>query len=116
MRAIPPTDRETVMRLRPLLNSAAVAAALSLTACSSAPPATAEAPAKPGSGTCNAEPVQWAIGQEGNQANMGRIWRESGAGLIRPIGPNQAVTMDYREDRVNVSLDAANRITKVTCG
>lgn len=106
------------MSLRPLLGSAAITAALALTACSSTPPSTdsgAATPA-PGSGKCNADAVQWAVGQEGNQTNMGRVWRESGAGLMRPIGPNQAVTMDYREDRVNVHLDKDNKITKVACG
>lgn len=106
------------MSLRTLLGFATVTAALAMTACTTTPTAEAgagDAP-KPGSGKCNAEPVQWAVGQDGNQANMGRVWRESGAGLIRPIGPNQAVTMDYRQDRVNVHLDKDNKITQVTCG
>lgn len=93
------------------------ALALQLSACASSPPsAQGDAPAAPHSGTCVAENVQWAVGQEATQATMGRVWRESGAGLIRPIGPKQAVTMDYRPDRVNVELDAANIITKVGCG
>lgn len=107
------------MQTTRLLRSAVVLTTLSIAACVSAPPAAAPESAtsdRPGSGRCNAEPVQWAVGQEGSQANMGRVWRESGAGLIRPIGPNQAVTMDFREDRVNVTLDGANRITKVSCG
>ena len=106
------------MSLRTLLGFATLTAALAMTACSTTPTADAgagDAP-RPGSGKCSAEPVQWAVGQEGNQANMGRVWRESGAGLIRPIGPNQAVTMDYREDRVNVLQDAAGRIERITCG
>ncbi len=89
-----------------------------LAACSSTPvaqdPATPN-PAKP-AGQCNADAVQWAVGQEGNETNVNRVWRESGAGLMRPIGPNQAVTMDYRADRVNVTLDKDNRITRVSCG
>ncbi|MGS1077335.1 I78 family peptidase inhibitor [Pseudoxanthomonas beigongshangi] len=107
------------MSLRTLLGFATLTASLAMTACTTTtPPADAGAGTapKPGSGKCDAEPVQWAVGQEGNQANMGRVWRESGAGLIRPIGPNQAVTMDYRQDRVNVHLDKDNKITQVTCG
>ncbi|WAC62385.1 I78 family peptidase inhibitor [Pseudoxanthomonas sp. SL93] len=91
--------------------------ALMLSACTASAPVTEAAPPKVGgSGTCAADKVQWAIGQEGVQATMGRVWRESGAGLIRPIGPNQAVTRDYRPDRVNVELDAKNVITRITCG
>ncbi len=68
------------------------------------------------SGACHADPVQWAIGQEATSETMGRVWRESHAGLIRPISPGQAVTMDYRADRVNVELDAGNRIVRIHCG
>ena len=42
--------------------------------------------------------------------------RVRGAGLIRPIGPGQAVTRDLRPDRVNVHIDRANAITAVDCG
>jgi hypothetical protein len=100
----------------PLLMLALALPALALSSCASAPP-----PADPASpvarpGTCQAEPVQWAVGQPAEQATMARVWRESGAGLIRPIGPKQAVTRDYRPDRVNVELDAANVITRISCG
>ncbi|HVK50151.1 MAG TPA: I78 family peptidase inhibitor [Pseudoxanthomonas sp.] len=95
-----------------------------LAACASTPPSSSEPaavtggnqPARPGTGKCNADAVQWAIGQDNNQANFDRIWKESGAGLIRPISPNQAVTMDFRKDRVNIHLDAANKITRISCG
>ena len=50
------------------------------------------------------------------EAVMARVWRESGAGLIRPIAPGQAVTRDFRADRVNVHIDRDNRITAVSCG
>lgn len=73
-------------------------------------------PAHPGSGQCNADAVQWAVGQPNNQANFDRVWKESGAGLVRPIAPNQAVTMDYRADRVNLHLDEKNLITRISCG
>lgn len=90
---------------------------LALAACTSQPVQPAQAgPGQTGSGTCKADAVQWAVGQAGEQATLGRIWRESGAGLLRPIGPGQAVTRDFRADRVNVELDAKNVVTRVTCG
>jgi hypothetical protein len=101
---------------RPLFAGVLAIAVLSLSACTSSPAQDSTSATPSASGVCQADKVQWAVGQEGNQANMGRIWRESGAGLIRPIGPNQAVTRDYREDRVNVELDDKNRIIKVGCG
>lgn len=99
------------------LFSTLIAVAWLLSACSATAPVTQAGPSKPtGSGACVADKVQWAVGKPGDQATMGRVWRESGAGLIRPISPNQAVTHDFRADRVNVQLDAKNLITQVTCG
>lgn len=100
----------------PLLPFVVALPALWLSSCASAPTAADPGSRPVGSGTCQAEPVQWAVGQPAEQATMARIWRESGAGLIRPIGPKQAVTRDYRPDRVNVELDAANVITRINCG
>lgn len=68
------------------------------------------------SGACHPDPVQWAIGQDASQDTMARVWRESHAGLIRPIAPGQAVTREYRADRINVELDRDNRIVRVYCG
>lgn len=78
-------------------------------------------PGRPGeaaaqSGVCQADPAQWAVGHEATQDTMARVWRESHAGLVRPISPGQAVTREYRADRVNVELDRDNRIVRVYCG
>lgn len=96
-----------VRALPPLLALLSMALA---SACANAPATGA------GPGICHADEVQWAVGQPGDQATMGRVWRESGAGLLRAIGPDRPVTRDHRRDRVNVFLDAGNRITAVTCG
>ena len=106
------------MRTRPLCASAiGLLGSLAIAGCSSLQPD----PGRPGeraaaSGACHAEPVQWAIGEEATQQTMARVWRESHAGLIRPIAPDQAVTADFRQDRVNVELDADNRIVRIRCG
>ncbi|MHC9084494.1 I78 family peptidase inhibitor [Luteimonas sp. RIT-PG2_3] len=68
------------------------------------------------SGTCHADKVQWAIGEQATQDVTARVWRESHAGLIRPIAPNQPVTRDYRQDRINIDIDAGNVIRKAWCG
>ena len=89
-----------------------------LAACSSiASMQPAEAgPAKVGDGRCDAAPVAWAVGRKAEQQVMKQVWQQSGAGLIRPIAPDQAVTMDFRADRINVYLDAGNTITRLACG
>jgi hypothetical protein len=35
---------------------------------------------------------------------------------VRIIPPNGRVTMDYAPSRLNISLDGADLITKVSCG
>ena len=97
--------------------SFALLASIALAACSSVQPD----PGTPGrnaaaAGACNAGPVAWAVGQQAEQDVMARVWRESGAGLIRPIGPGQVVTRDFRPDRDNVEIDANNTTTRITCG
>ncbi len=35
---------------------------------------------------------------------------------VRILGPDTAMTMDHRIDRLNVDIDAAGRITRIWCG
>lgn len=67
-------------------------------------------------GACHADRVAWAVGQPSTQEVMARVWKESGAGLIRPLAPGQAATRDYKPDRINIDIDAKNLITRVYCG
>lgn len=85
------------------------------TAAGSLQPAEA-GPVVKGDGRCDATPVSWAVGRKADEEVMKKVWRQSGAGLVRPIAPGQAVTMDFRQDRINVHLDAANTITRLDCG
>ena len=67
-------------------------------------------------GVCQADAVAWAVGQPANEEVLARVWRESGAGLVRPIAPGQAVTRDFRRDRLNIHIDRSNVITAIDCG
>ena len=60
--------------------------------------------------------TSWAIGQLADEAMVQRIRTETHSDRVRVIKPGMAVTMDYREDRVNIDVDADNRIVKVRCG
>jgi hypothetical protein len=42
--------------------------------------------------------------------------RASNAAVLRWSPPNTMLTMDYRQDRVTIWLDEANKITKIRCG
>ena len=105
------TTNRRVRAARLALGGVAVAVTA---ACASASPADAGRPAQPG--LCDASKVQWAIGMAGDQATMGRIWRESGAGLFRPLIAGQTPQQDHKPDRVNIHLDASNRIVSIDCG
>lgn len=98
------------MSLRPLSMLPAVFA---LAACASQPAAD---DATASTGTCNAEPAQSHVGKPASDANIQSAFKASGAKTMRSIKPGQAVTMDYREDRLNVHQDASGNIERISCG
>lgn len=65
---------------------------------------------------CNASRIQSMVGQIATQAIGGEALRTSNARNMRWIRPGEMVTMDYRADRLNMHLDAQNRITRIVCG
>ncbi|HMO07185.1 MAG TPA: I78 family peptidase inhibitor [Paracoccaceae bacterium] len=85
-----------------------LSAALVLSAC------TIETPAvpipEPGP-SCGAEGLQGLVGQHSRVLQTMRF-----AVPVRVIRPGMAVTTDYREDRLNIEVDARERITRVYCG
>jgi hypothetical protein len=82
------------------------------------PPVAVPPPATPGDPAmhCDAKGTEWAIGQLADEALVTRVRTETHSKGVRVIKPGMAVTMDYREDRVNIDVDANNRVTKVRCG
>lgn len=93
-----------------LVPATAVLLAAGLGGCLSTP-----GPTVAGDGRCTDTQLQWAVGQQGNEANIRRLKQESGAGLLNPIGPATIVSRDIRQDRLRVYLDAGNTITAVRC-
>lgn len=60
---------------------------------------------------CGAVALQPLVGQRLRALDAG-----AQSGPVRIIRPGQAVTMDYIEARLNVEVDARNRITRIACG
>jgi len=84
--------------------------------CTAIPADEAEEIPVAGGGNCNAALVQNLLGREATTA-LGTDARDrSGARQIRWIRPGDAVTMDYREDRLNIHLDARGRVERLVCG
>lgn len=65
--------------------------------------------------TCGAGKVARFVSQEATPAVRARLTAEVGHDRIRWVGPDTAVTMDFRPDRLNVSLDEKDIITGGRC-
>lgn len=70
-----------------------------------------------GPDACGASKVQSFIGRAATPAVRSEIARVSGAKAVRWLYPDTAATMDYREDRLNVSIaKGSDTIRSVRCG
>jgi len=94
----------------------AAAAALPLAACMGSEAPVETAPPPPAEMTCNADAAQRYVGQTASPDVGAAILKATGARTLRWGPPHSAMTMDYREDRVNIMYDDAYKITQVTCG
>ena len=97
------------------------AGAAVLTGCSGygqpASPSPEPAPAAPAPvAECNAQPAQFAVGQNSTAAVMESARARSGAHMARILRPGQMVTKEFNAQRLNLEVDAAGRIVAVRCG
>ena len=67
-------------------------------------------------GECNAAPAQGLVGRPASADLAAEAQRLAGAGTLRWLRPGQVVTMEYRGDRLNLHLDANDRIERIVCG
>ena len=67
-------------------------------------------------GICAAGPAEVLVGERYRRGVPTQAKRLSGARTVRVMWPRQIVTMDFREDRVNLRVDRRRRITAVRCG
>ena len=65
---------------------------------------------------CRSEGLNAFVGQTATAEIGSEILKKSGAKVLRWLKPGQIVTMEFRADRVNVKLDAQNKVEAVTCG
>ncbi len=90
-----------------------VLAALTLTACS---PQPVQSTPPPEGGACDAAATQGLVGRQASPWLGREAQRLAGAGTWRWLRPGQIVTMEYRADRLNLKLDARDRVEAITCG
>ncbi|KIQ27974.1 peptidase inhibitor I78 [Variovorax paradoxus] len=97
---------------------AAVAGAVFLAGCAAQAPAPAPAPAARAEPVyqCNADGARFAVGQPLTPQLEAAARVRSGAGVVRALKPGEAVTMELNGGRLNLDVDARNRVTDVRCG
>ena len=100
------------MRKMGLVATSLIAACTTVSSTEPEPPVRGETP----SYICRQGDLGRFVGQQATAEIGADILRTSGARTLRWIPEGAAVTMDLRQDRVNVRLDRQNRIEAVTCG
>lgn len=60
--------------------------------------------------------AQHLIGRPASSELAREAQRLTGAGAVRWIRPGDVVTMEYREDRLNIELDDRQRVQSLRCG
>jgi hypothetical protein len=111
------------MKNKPPLLWISLAAAAAMAGCAAGAPAAAPAPAPapvaalaPPAPQCSAEAAKFAVGQPHTAQLEIAARHRAGARTSRVLKPGQAVTMEFNGDRLNVDVDARNRVTSVRCG
>lgn len=67
-------------------------------------------------GTCRNADFNRFVGKAGTGALAEEAREAAGAATVRWLRPGQAVTMEFRDDRLNIELNAANRVVALRCG
>ena len=91
-------------------------AAFAVAACAMSEPPAAPPSASDAADACGAQALQDYLGMMADGSVEARLREAAGDGRIRFIGPDDAVTMDYRPGRLNVETDAAGKIVRIRCG
>lgn len=62
--------------------------------------------------------IDWTpyIGKLASSALATRARDAAGAASVRWLRPGQVVTMEYRADRLSITLDAVNKVVGIRCG
>lgn len=66
--------------------------------------------------TCRDVDFSRFVGKPGTSVLAAEARDAAGAATVRWLRPGQVVTMEFRDDRLNIELDAANRVIRARCG
>lgn len=65
---------------------------------------------------CEASGANFAIGKPASPELLEQARKASGAQLARILKPNDAVTLEYRSERLNLHADDKGLIVRANCG
>ena len=85
--------------------------AMPLIACAPQTPPKIQAPGK-----CSITGLKAFIGKRSTVGLANDALKRANANTVRVIGPGEAVTMDYRADRLNIHIDDKGNIDHFNCG
>ncbi|WBO24158.1 I78 family peptidase inhibitor [Sphingomonas abietis] len=69
-----------------------------------------------GDDACQALPAQRYVGAAGDPGAIQGAKRASGARSVRVVRPGEMATMDFRADRMTVTVDKHGVIGRIVCG
>lgn len=92
-----------------------LAATVLLAGCAAQGGSPPETSPPPPQGSCGAEKVGSYVGTVMSDEVLVKIRSASGAQNVRVVGPHDAMTMDFREDRLTITKDDAGRIKTLRC-
>lgn len=91
-------------------------AALALPLCSCMTTSAQTPAGAPAMARCDADAAAAAIGKAATAEVVEQARVASGAQIVRVLRPGQAVTMEFREGRLNVDVNERNAVTGLRCG
>lgn len=94
---------------------ASTAALVMLAGCTAQDGTRPETSAPVGSDACGASKVGSYVGMQPTDEVLAKIKSASGAQMLRVVGPNDAMTMDFREDRLTITTGEDGRIKTLRC-
>ena len=104
------------MALKLMLTGLASVVLLGCTTPAQPPAAGGSQPSPSPEGACNAQGAQFAVGKTAAASLVEQARQRSGSYMARVLRPNQAVTMEFNAQRLNLDVTAAGVVTRVRCG
>lgn len=110
-------SRLTLTATASLTLAALLPACVSASGSGDTPPAvSADAAVGASTSACDANAAGFAVGQAFTEALGKDMQAKSGAKTMRVLPFGGMATMDFREDRLTVSLDKAGKVERISCG